>query len=264
MKDAKGEIVEWVGTAKDITERRRAEQQRKVAGERLAADLDAMTRLSEIGALYMREGGIEPLLGKILDAAIAITGADMGNIQLLDSESGGLRIVAQRGFQQPFLDFWNRVSEGQGVCGTALERGERVIVEDVTQSSIFASTPALQVQLKAGVRAVQSTPLVSRSGKPLGIFSTHYKTPRRPDGRALGLLDLLARLAADILDRAETEGALRESQAGLQKKFELQTAELDLARESLQEEPGRRKPGPKAGKAGPESGEARGGNEERP
>ena len=50
-------------------------------------------------------------------------------------------------------------------CGAALRRGKRVIVEDIEQSSIFIGTPALEIQLKAGVRACQSTPLVSRSGK---------------------------------------------------------------------------------------------------
>jgi PAS domain-containing protein len=88
----------------------------------------------------------------------------------------------------------------------------RVIVEDVTLSPIFAGTPALAVPLAAGVRAVQSTPLVSRSGRPLGMFSTHYRVPRRPDERALGLADLLSRQVADIIDRARAEAALRASE----------------------------------------------------
>ena len=33
------------------------------------------------------------------------------------------------------------------------------------------------------------------------MFSTHYKTPRRPDDRALRLLDLLARQTADIIEQ---------------------------------------------------------------
>src|SRR5262249_43826927 len=62
--------------------------------------------------------------------------------------------------------------------------------------------------LKAGVRAVQSTPLVSPSGKVLGMFSTHYKIPHRPDERKLVLLDLLARQAADIVENKHAEEAL--------------------------------------------------------
>ena len=84
-------------------------------------------------------------------------------------------------------------------------QGERVVVEDVASSPIFAGTPALAVMLEAEARAVQSTPLVSRSGKLLGMFSTHYRTPRRPTERDLRLLDLLARQAADLIERKRSE-----------------------------------------------------------
>ena len=59
-------------------------------------------------------------------------------------------------------------------CVTAMERMERVVIEDVIQSSIFIGSDALEVLLNEGVRSVQSTPLVSRSGKLLGILSTHF------------------------------------------------------------------------------------------
>ncbi len=188
----------------DITERKKVERQ-------LAADLEAMTRLQQLGALFVKDGNLTPVLTEIVDAAIAISGADFGNIQLLDAQSSQLRIVAQRGFPQWWLDYWSKVSKGQGTCGTALEHLERVIIEDVERSPVFAGTPALEIQLKAGVRAVQSTPLLSRSGMPLGMFSTHYKTPQRPDSHTLALLDLLARQAADIIARTQAEEALRAS-----------------------------------------------------
>jgi PAS domain S-box-containing protein len=182
------------------------------AQDQTSANLEAMTRLHRLGSLFVREGNLEPVLVEIVDAAIAISGADFGNIQLLDAESSDLRIVAHRGFPDWWLEFWNNVSRGQGVCGTALERGERVIVEDVERSPIFAGRPALEIQRRVGVRAVQSTPLVSRSGKPLGMFSTHWREPGRPDERSLRLLDLLARHAADIAERAQAEEALRASE----------------------------------------------------
>jgi PAS domain S-box-containing protein len=88
-----------------------------------------------------------------------------------------------------------------------------VIVEDVTRSPIFEGGEALQVQLAAGVRAVQSTPLRSRSGTPLGAISTHYMTARRPSERSLRFLDVLVREVADLLERSQAEAALRISEA---------------------------------------------------
>jgi PAS domain S-box-containing protein len=195
----------WTGF--DVTERKRAE-------ERIAADLEAMTRLQKLGTLFVREGNLEKVLGEIVETAMAICGADFGNVQLLEEATGTLRIAAHRGFPQWWLDYWQMVHVGQGTCGTALMRGERVIVEDMEKSTIFSGT-ALEVQLKAGVRAVQSTPLVSRSGKPLGMFATHWKMPKRPDERALKLLDLLSQQAADIVERAQNEAALRKKDAEL-------------------------------------------------
>jgi len=193
--------VRCIGTVMDITEHKNAE-------DSLARDLEAMTRLQELGSLFVREGDLQPVLEQIVEAAIAISGADFGNIQLYDSNSG-LEIAAQRGFPQWYLDYWNQVTAGNGSCGTALAAGQRVIVVDVEESPVFAGTPGLEMQRRAGVRAVQSTPVMSRAGKALGMFSTHFKTPHMPDEHALKLLDLLARRTADIIERAQTAKTLR-------------------------------------------------------
>ncbi|HEV2668984.1 MAG TPA: ATP-binding protein, partial [Blastocatellia bacterium] len=209
IRNAEGEIEESVAVVVDVTDNKRAERELAAAKDRLAADLDAMTRLQKIGASFVEKGDMPEVLDEIVEAAIAISGADKGNIQLFDTTSGKLIIQAQRGFDQKYLDYWSAVREGMGSCGSTLESGERVIVEDVSLSPIFAGSPALDVQLQAGVRAVQSTPVLNLSGKLMAVFSTHYETPGRPDERSLRLLDLLARLTAGIIERAQAEAALR-------------------------------------------------------
>src|SRR3546814_9097588 len=83
------------------------------------------------------------------------------------------------------LTFFETVHENDAACGTALKRGERIVVEDVEASPIVLGTPALDVLLAAGVRAVQSTPLFSRSGRLWGILSTHWRDPRPAMERGL-------------------------------------------------------------------------------
>ncbi|HET6412852.1 MAG TPA: GAF domain-containing protein [Anaeromyxobacter sp.] len=195
----------------DVTERKHADDALKAAVERLAQDLDAMRRLHRLSTRFVRAEGLpQVVLEEVLDAAIAITHADRGNIQLLDPASRRLRVAAHRGHERWWLDFFESVAEGEGTsCGAALQKRTRVIVEDVTKSPVFIGTPALAVQLRAGIRAVQSTPLVGSSGELVGMISTHYRTPGRPDDRDLRLLDLLARQAADMIERVRSEEALR-------------------------------------------------------
>ena len=229
-----GEIRQILGITYDITERKRAEQELAIAKDRIVSDLEAMTRLHEISTIFVSQSDIHTVLDEIVGTAIAITHADMGNIQLFDANSGSLKIMAHHGFEQPYLDYWNSVNEGQGTCGTALGRRERVIVEDVTMSPIFVSTPALDVQLQAGVRAVQSTPLLSRSGNLLGMLSTHYRTMRRPEERDLQALDLLARLTADIIERKHADEELSRARDMLELRVEERTGELQRSNQELQ------------------------------
>jgi PAS domain S-box-containing protein len=161
----------------------------------------------------MERDELQEALEEVIDAAILVTTAERGTIQLLDPAAGVLRIVAHRGFAKPFLDLLNEVPMGQGAWSAALERGERVIVEDLEVNPSFSGTPALAVQRAAGVRAVQSTPLLDSSGRILGVFSTHYGRPCRPVDTALRLLDIFARQAANIVERVRAEEALRESEA---------------------------------------------------
>ncbi len=182
----------------------------------IESDVRAMQRLQEIGNRCVRAGeDFDECLADILDAAIDLAGADKGNIQLAENQ-GSLRIAAQRGFDEPFLSFFATVKSGEASsCGAALASAERIIVEDVTSSAVFQGDPALDVLLRAGVRAVISTPLTSSTGAVLGMISTHFSRPHRPSDRELSVIDLLARQTADYLERREAEAALRASESQL-------------------------------------------------
>jgi PAS domain S-box-containing protein len=211
VKNAQGKVVGASKIARDITERKRAEEAIQDLNAQLTADLAAMARMQDLSTRLVQAEDFTVLLGEIVDAGMHIAGADMGHIQLCDADV--LRIVAQRGFDQAWLRWYDAVPSGEAACGMALQQRMRVIVEDLENSPIFAGTPVLSALREAGVRAVQSTPLVSRSGQVLGVFSTYFRSRRRPDDRELGLLDILARQAADLIERVRAEKALRESEA---------------------------------------------------
>jgi len=176
---------------------------------KLREELEASQRLQQISSRLMQAADFEQLLNEVLDAAIDISHADMGNLQLL--EDRGLTIAAHRGFKAPFLEFFKVVKDNGSACSAALSKKERIVVEDVADSETF-NTETREAMLAAGARAVQSTPLIGHSGRVLGMLSTHYRVPKRPSDRELRALDVLARLAADLIHRKQTEDALRKSE----------------------------------------------------
>jgi two-component sensor histidine kinase len=210
--------------------------------QQTAVNLQDMNRLREVANQCIRGGErFQQCLDEILRAAIDITGADKGNIQLFNAGTNYLKIASQHGFNKQFLTFFAKVRVDEAaVSGRALRSAERVVVEDVTQREIFAGQPSLNVVLKAGVRAIQSTPLISSEGKMLGLLSTHFKNPQRSGERELRFVDLIARLAADYLERKESEQARQTILRELQHRSNNLLAVIQsIARNSLTDDKGK-------------------------
>lgn len=222
LRQAKNGLEEQV--AERTKELRESEARLFGILEHSAADLKAMRRLNEIGALCAKEGNdIAGCLRDVLNVAIEIGSAEKGNIQLLDRESGVLKLSAQSGFDDSFIDFFESVNGDDTACGVALRTGQRVIVEDITNSEIYAGKHSLDAMREADVLAVQSLPLLSSTGNVLGIISVYFVHAHRPSEQELRLLDLLARQTADYLERKRVE---EEREHLLEREHELrQTAE---------------------------------------
>jgi two-component sensor histidine kinase len=80
-----------------------------------------------------------------------------------------------------------------------------VIVPDVETCDFMAGSGDLGTYRQTSIRAVQTTPLMSRGGQLLGMISTHWRQPHWPPERDLRLLDVLARQAADLIERSLAE-----------------------------------------------------------
>jgi two-component sensor histidine kinase len=175
---------------------------RKVADQ----ELHDTRRINELSTLLVGEGtGFETCLDQIVDTAVAVSGAQKGNLQLFDPGSGSLTIAAQKGFQKEFLTFFATVRDSSSACSAAIHENKQIVVEDVLTSDIFVGQPAQSVLLEAGVRSVVSTPLINSKGSLLGMISTHYIRPGKPGERQLRLLNILVRQAADYLERKQSE-----------------------------------------------------------
>src|SRR5262245_9986528 len=170
-------------------------------------------RLQEISTLLIQEGNLDALYERVVEAAIGVMSSDMGSMQTFHPEHNELRLLAWKGFHPESAVFWERVHlDSACTCGVALSTGRRVMVPDTEACDFMAGTGDLDAYRRSNIRAVQSTPLVSRSGRLLGMISTHWREPHQPTERALRSLDVLARQAADLIERTQIEAALRENE----------------------------------------------------
>jgi len=72
-----------------------------------------------------------------------------------------------------------------GSCGTAMYRGESVVVTDILNDPLWEDYRDLAVA--NGLRACWSTPILSGRGKVLGSFAMYYREPHTPSGEEAGL-----------------------------------------------------------------------------
>jgi GAF domain-containing protein len=87
----------------------------------------------------MRRRDLREGLDEMLDGAMDLLGADMGNIQILNTTRRVLHIAAHRGFLQDFLHVFREVSaDDNSACGRALAAGQRVVIENTETDELFA------------------------------------------------------------------------------------------------------------------------------
>ena len=114
----------------------------------------------------------------------------------------GLQLLCARHLPGDALAFWKWVSPlALSSCALALRGGQRAIIADYEQWAEIAGTEELEAFRRTGIRAAQTTPLVSRSGALLGMISTHWRQPHHPSGRDL-------RLWPAFIDASQLENAL--------------------------------------------------------
>jgi len=187
--------------------------------ERLEAELADARLLHQLSIELIQEDGTAGLYKKIVEAAVAIMRSQYASMQMLYPDPGNvgrLRLLASSGFSQEAEKFWEWVHRNTGSsCGAALRAQRRVVIPDFSTCDFMQNMPTLPLFLEAGIFSAQSTPLYSRSGKLLGMISTHWNFPHTPPQRHLDLLDILARLAADLIERTQTAEALRDSEQRL-------------------------------------------------
>ncbi len=184
--------------------------------QQLQTELADARLLHDTSAMLIDEDNVGALFQKLVDVATTIMRSDYGSIQRYDPERKALCMIAHCNLNDEALAYFQWVHAGRATtCGRALELCERVIAPDFEECDFIVQGADADAFRAAGVRAAQSTPLLTRGGRLVGMITTHWTTPAAPTERDLRLLDIVARQAADLIERSSSSAALREQASRL-------------------------------------------------
>ena len=197
------------GRLASAVERARAE----AARDRAAALSAAQNRVLE---LAVGDATLQQTLEAIVMTVEGLsTSSVLTSILLLSADGGRLRHGAAPSLPDAYNDAIDGIAVGPAVgsCGTAVYRGEPVLVSDIAVDPLWADFSDLA--LAHGLRACWSVPIRSSQGDILGTFAMYHREPREPTTADLEIVEFVVRTAGLVIQRSNAEAAVRESEERL-------------------------------------------------
>jgi len=201
-KGPAGRVVGLLGTAQDITERKRATEALRARTQHLEAIRAVTTEIT-------RELNFTKLLVLIIQSATDLVGASAGRVWLWDEEA---QVLAPKAWQGP-VDWIGEVQLrlGEGVVGTIARTRKGLIVNDYTESPY--AHPLFRE--RGGFTAVMGEPLLYRDRLLGALMVSDQGTERSFSDPDHETLRLFATQAAIAIENARLFQSVSEQHAQL-------------------------------------------------
>jgi len=203
--DESGNIIGFLAIQRDITERKRAEEEIR---HRLA-ELEAVNRVST--ALRVAQT-LDEMLPRLLNETLAVLGTDVGSIRLYDAARDQVYEAVSRGWFTRLDKTPYSPREG-GITSHVLTTGEVYVSREVTSDP--RTREAVRSQIPSGWSCVWVP--IRTAQEIIGVFIIAAQLPRQVQRYETSLLTTLAEIAGNAIHRArlheQTERRLEHVQA---------------------------------------------------
>ena len=203
LRDTDGRVVLWYLLQTDVDDRKRAEA--LLAGEK---------RFLEMVASGHSMSGILEALCQLVESTAS---GCYCSVVLVDPSGTRLEHGAAPSLPASFINsiVGRPVNVDSGPCAMAASLNEQVIAADLTSETRWAAYAWCPMALAHGLQACWSTPISSTAGKVLGAFAIYYDEPRTPTSLDQDLIEQFTHIASIAIERAQSDAALKRSEAFL-------------------------------------------------
>jgi PAS domain S-box-containing protein len=203
LRDTDGHIVLWYLLQTDVDDRKRAEA--LLAGEKRFLEMVA-------GGHSMSE-----ILEALCHLVESTASGCYCSVVLVDPSGTRLEHGAAPSLPASFITsiIGRPVNIDSGPCAMASYLNEQVIAADLTSETRWAAYAWCPMALAHGLQACWSTPISSTAGKVLGAFAIYYDEPRAPTSLHHSLIEQFTHIASIAVERAQSDAALKRSEAFL-------------------------------------------------
>src|SRR5882762_5292456 len=201
--NADGELIEFIGTATDVTERKRLEERLRVQ--------------HTVAQILAEAATIEEASPRILRAMGECLGWDVGALWRVDREAEALRCVELWHKASIEVPEFERVSReltfvpGLGLPGRVWSSLEPECIPDVVSDENFPRGPIAE---REGLHAAFGFPILL-GGEVLGVIEFFSREIRQPDQELLNMLATIGSQIGQFIERKRAEEAFRKVQTEL-------------------------------------------------
>src|SRR5436190_11941163 len=182
-----------VGTARDITEQRHAEEQ--AARAEIAIEIaNRLSDLQQITETALTHLGLDELLPELLSRICSTLSIENAAVFLLDEDGETLVMRAARGAAE--REIGSRIAVGGGFAGRVAAEQRLIVIGERAHEHVIS--PALR---SAGVQAMVGVPLMVR-GEVLGVLHVGTRTERTFGEDEIALLELAAERGAIAIEHS--------------------------------------------------------------